>query len=51
MKYFLDFGTHKFEGLEEFIPKLQIDKNVKRIHSGGTRRRRRTRRRRTRRMK
>lgn len=26
MKYFLDFGTHKFEGLEEFIPKLQIDK-------------------------
>lgn len=28
MKYFLDFGTHKFEGLEEFIPKLQIDKNV-----------------------
>jgi FkbM family methyltransferase len=28
MKYFLDFGTHKFEGLEEFIPKLQIDKNT-----------------------
>jgi hypothetical protein len=28
MKYFLDFGTHKFEGLEEFIPKLQIDKSV-----------------------
>ena len=25
MKYFLDFGTHKFEGLEEFIPKLGID--------------------------
>lgn len=25
MKYFLDFGTHKFEGLEEFIPKLRID--------------------------
>ncbi len=25
MKYFLDFGTHKFEGLEEFIPKLNID--------------------------
>ena len=28
MKYFLDFGTHKFEGLEEFIPKLKLDKNV-----------------------
>lgn len=26
MKYFLDFGTHKFEGLEEFIEKIQIDK-------------------------
>lgn len=25
MKYFLDFGTHKFEGLEEFIIKLGID--------------------------
>ena len=24
--YFLDFGTHRFEGLEEFIPKLGIDK-------------------------
>lgn len=26
MKYFLDFGTHNFEGLEEFINKLGIDK-------------------------
>jgi FkbM family methyltransferase len=26
MKYFLDFGTHNFEGLEEFIKKLGIDK-------------------------
>jgi FkbM family methyltransferase len=26
MKYFLDFGTHHFEGLEEFINKLGIDK-------------------------
>ena len=25
MKYFLDFGTHHFEGLEEFIIKLGID--------------------------
>ena len=27
MKYFLDFGTHKFEGLDEFIIKLGIDTN------------------------
>jgi len=27
MKYFLDFGTHRFEGLEEFIPKIGIDKS------------------------
>lgn len=26
MKYFLDLGTHKFEGLEEFKQKLSIDK-------------------------
>ena len=26
MKYFLDFGTHKFEGLDEFVEKLNIDK-------------------------
>ena len=26
MKYFLDFGTHKFEGLDEFVEKLKIDK-------------------------
>lgn len=25
MKYFLDLGTHKFEGLMEFIPKKNID--------------------------
>lgn len=25
MKYFLDFGTHHFEGLQEFIVKLGID--------------------------
>jgi FkbM family methyltransferase len=27
MKYFIDLGSHYFEGLEEFIPKLSIDKN------------------------
>jgi FkbM family methyltransferase len=27
MKYFLDFGTHMFEGLDEFIIKLGIDTN------------------------
>jgi len=26
MKYFIDLGTHKFEGLEEFKQKLNIDK-------------------------
>lgn len=25
MKYFLDFGTHCFEGLEEFISKINLD--------------------------
>jgi hypothetical protein len=27
MKYFLDFGTHGFEGLEEFTEKLNLDNN------------------------
>jgi FkbM family methyltransferase len=27
MKHFLDFGTHAFEGLEEFIHKLGLDKS------------------------
>ena len=28
MRHFIDLGTHKFEGLDEFTEKLQLDKNV-----------------------